>query len=356
MAGIWMVAELADANNPGALLAAIVADPDLGSRALSHPATLFRLLCDYLPDSPDAGLLLAACQVDVPRALRGYLARGLMPSKAIQLAATRVAARTDFTDEACLWAACEFALALGLVTADELPDAPAPAALATAIPVEPALAPGAGPLRILPAGGPRRPQGYRRGPSRRRRIGLAAMIAVIAAALAAAIGTAALALTQHHVASRSPAPPTAHARTIGSSPARPSQASARPTPSTARPSPTPSSVSPSTVSPPPPPPDPAQVATEYVADVNSRNWPALWQLGGGSVVLTYATDPGPLTYSEMVATFAETVSVTITSLTSAGDTVSIRSSALDTAGVTQYYEIKLVVRDGRIIAGSQYLL
>src|ERR1700722_6974655 len=195
MAGIWMVAELADASSPGAVLAAIVADPDLGPRALSHPATLFRLLCDYLPDSPDAGLLLAACQVDVPRALRGYLARGLTPSKAIQLAATRVAARTDFTDDACLWAACEFALALGLVTADELPAAPAPAALATAIPVEPALAAGTGLLRILPAGSPRRPQGSGRERRRRRRIWLAAMITVMAAALAAGLGTAGLAAT-----------------------------------------------------------------------------------------------------------------------------------------------------------------
>jgi hypothetical protein len=350
-----MVAELED-NSPGAVLAAIVADPDLGPRALSHPATLFRLLCDYLPDSPDAGLLLAACQVDVPRALRGYLARGLTPSKAIQVAASRVAARTEFTDEACLWAACEFALALGLVTEDDLPRAPAPATLAAAIPVEPALAVSTDPLQILPVGAQRRSPDSQAGRSRRRRIWLAAVIAVMTAALAAAIVTAAVALTAHHVASRHQTRPTVKARTTGSKPASSSPASARPTPSTASPSPSKISPSPtpSTVS--PLPPDPTQVATDYVADVNSRDWPALWQLGGGNVVLTYASDPGPLTYSQMVATFAQTVSVTITSLTSAGDTVSIRSSALDSAGVTQHYEIKLVVQAGRIISGSQYLL
>src|SRR5271169_5008100 len=87
-----------------AVLAAIVADPSLGPDVLSHPAAFFSLLRDHLPDSPpEIGPLLAAAQVDVPRALRGHVANGLTHPVAIQLAATGLAARTAFSDQACLW-------------------------------------------------------------------------------------------------------------------------------------------------------------------------------------------------------------------------------------------------------------
>src|ERR1700691_4847781 len=179
-----MVAEFEYESSPRSILAAIVADPDLGPPALSHPATLFSVLRDYLPDSPrETGPLLAAAQLDIPRALRGQVARGVPRPMAIQFAATKLAARTDFSDEACLWAASEFALALGLATADQLP-ALTPASDLTAVsPAEPGLADDAG-SRLPPS----EPPGFRPERPRRRRGWLAAIIARGAAAAAAAGG------------------------------------------------------------------------------------------------------------------------------------------------------------------------
>src|SRR5262245_33490475 len=108
-----MAAAFGRGSRSRAVLAAIVADPAYGPQALSHPATLFSLLSEYLPDSPrETGPLLAAAQVDVPGVLRGHIADGVPTRIAIQLAAASLAARTSFPDQACLWAASEFALAL----------------------------------------------------------------------------------------------------------------------------------------------------------------------------------------------------------------------------------------------------
>src|SRR5579859_3659251 len=127
-----MAAECAGEDRSRAILAAVVADPAYGPEVLSHPATLFTLLSDYLPDSPgEAGPLLAAAQVDVPHVLRAHVAHGLTGPTAVRLAASRLAARTDLSDQASLWAVSEFALALGLVTADQLPRLPSSGELAT---------------------------------------------------------------------------------------------------------------------------------------------------------------------------------------------------------------------------------
>src|SRR6185437_5550029 len=128
-----MAAVSGPGGRPRAVLAAIVADPALGPEALSHPATLFGLLSEYLPGSPgQTGPLLAAAQVDVPAVLRGHMADGVPGPTAIELAAARLAARTGFPDHACLWAASEFALALGLATAGQIPRSlPGGAAAAT---------------------------------------------------------------------------------------------------------------------------------------------------------------------------------------------------------------------------------
>ncbi|HUD36208.1 MAG TPA: hypothetical protein VMR14_04875 [Streptosporangiaceae bacterium] len=342
-----MVAEFEYESSPRSILAAIVADPDLGPPALSHPATLFSVLRDYLPDSPrETGPLLAAAQLDIPRALRGQVARGVPRPMAIQFAATKLAARTDFSDEACLWAASEFALALGLATADQLP-ALTPASDLTAVsPAEPGLADEAG-SRLPPS----EPPGFRPERPRRRRGWLAAIIAGAAVAAAAAIGIAAAALPRHDVAGRHQPHPSASA---GPS-VRPS-ASVSPTASASRTAASPSpSVSPSARAS-APTADPALVARQYIADVNDRDWPSLWRLGGGNVVLTYQPSPGPLSYTQMVASFDQTVSVTITGLTTTGDAVSMRVDAVDSAGVTQYYELNLVISGGQVVSGSQYFL
>jgi hypothetical protein len=338
-----------------AILAAIVADPDLGPPALSHPATLFSVLRDYLPDAPrETGPLLAAAQLDIPRTLRGQVARGVPGPMAIQFAATELAARTDFSDEACLWAASEFALALGLATADQLPALTFSKDLTSTGSVEPFLADETD--SELP---PPEPPGFWPERPRRRRGWLAAIIVGTAVAVAAAIGIAAAALPRHDVAGRhQPQPsyrlnPSVSPRAGASPAASGGRAAASPSPSashpaTASPTPTPSASV--------PPADPALVARQYIADVNDRDWSSLWQLGAGNVVLTYQSDSGPLTYSQMVTSFDQTVSVAITSLTTTGDTVSMRVDALDSAGVTQYYELNLAIRAGRVISGSQYFL
>lgn len=370
-AGNEMDATFERGGRPRTVLAAIVADPALGPAVLSHPATLFGLLSEYMPDSPrETGPLLAAAQVDIPGALRDYVADGLPRGTAIQLAATRLAARTGLPDQACMWAVSEFALALGLATVGQLPRWPASADVAATDLVEPVLAAGIGEEPFARFGEPR----WRRSPSPRsvprsgRSLALRTSLATITGAVVVAAGATGIAMqSQHHVAGpRQPHPSYSHhspgTRTAG---ARPSTASSGPGTASAHTSaarargrttsphrdtasPHPSPASPAA--------DPALIARDYIAGVNQRDWPWLWQLGGGNVVLTYQSDPGPLTYPQLVAEFQHTVWVTITSLVSTGDTVSLRVSALDSAGVTQYYRLILVIAGGRIISGSQYLL
>lgn len=359
-----MAATFGRESRSRAVLAAIVADPAFGPAALSHPATLFSLLSEYLPDAPpERALLLAAAQVDVPGAVRDYVAAGMSRGMAIQLAAARLVARTGFSDQACLWAASEFALALGLAGADQLPDSLRPVDIAAARAVEPEMAAATGAELPLSAGGPAQPgsRGPRSDRSPGPRRGLAAIIGAVLIA-AAATGVALLssrhaAGLRHPVASHrhvnpgttaiSAGPGTASARRGSASAHRSVRGTVSSVPAT--PSPRPSSTGPA-------PAGPALIAREYVTEVNERDWPSLWQLGGGNVVLTYDPGPGPVTYPEMVARFQHTVWASITSLTWVGDTVSMHVSALDSAGVTQYYRINLVIGHGRILAGSQYFL
>lgn len=346
-----MAATFEHASRYRTLLSAIVSDPALGPAVLSHPATLFSLLCEYLPDAPDeTGPLLAAAQVDIPGMLRAHVAEGMSCEKAIQLAAARLAARTRFHEQACLWAVYEFALALGLVAAGPELNAAAGAEL---LPVRGA--------------GQRGSSGRRSGhlPGQRN------WLAVITGAVVAVAGATGFALlSQRHVAGldhphpgyshRTPAarttsvgPSTAGARSASAS----ADARAHPTARRAARSRPSTSHRPSPASPASPAPaDPAVIARNYIAEVNEHDWPAVWQLGGGNVLLAYQPDPAPLTYPEMVANFRHTVSVTITSLTAVGDRVTMHVSALDSAGVTQYYELKLVIGAGRVVSGSQYFL
>jgi hypothetical protein len=349
-----MAAEFEGGSRSRAILAAIVADPAFGPAALSRPATLFGLLTEYLPDSPgQTGPLLAAAQVDVPEALRRRIAAGIPHATAIRLAANRVAARTGLPEEACLWATCEFALALGLITIDELSESLLDGDFDQAGPVERAPAGRTG-TELLPGfDGPR--QRGSASPRLGRPPGRGRWLAAIGGAVVVTAGVTGIFLFSQHLAGQQPNRSHSHgnpgARIASPLPRSPGPSHVK---ASAHPGVPDASASPGTAS--PAPPSPVPVARAYIADVNARDWPSLWRLGGGNVVLTYQPDPGPLTYPEMVAAFQHTVSVTITSLTSAGDTVSMDVSAVDSAGVTQYYQLNLVIGSGRVVSGSQYFL
>jgi hypothetical protein len=100
-------------------LAAIVAGPEHGPSALSAAPILSNLLSDYLPYSPrETGSLIAAAQAEAAGMLRDHVRRGMDAATAIRITASALAAQTAYSSEACLWAAGELALALGLTTPD----------------------------------------------------------------------------------------------------------------------------------------------------------------------------------------------------------------------------------------------
>ena len=113
-----------------AVLHAIVSDPDYGVAALSSPQAMSSLLKDLLPDAPrEAGVLVAAAEAGLAKALAGYRAQGMDLGTATALAVRSFAARTAFTADACHWAVSELAAAAGFDTggagrAGDLPDDP----------------------------------------------------------------------------------------------------------------------------------------------------------------------------------------------------------------------------------------
>jgi hypothetical protein len=110
------------AGQARAALRAIVSDPSYGPEALSDIRVLSNLLSDLLPDARrEIGPLLAAAEADVARSLRDHVARGMDPATAVRIVASDLASRTAFSVEACYWVTGEFAVALGLTTADRLP-------------------------------------------------------------------------------------------------------------------------------------------------------------------------------------------------------------------------------------------
>ena len=114
-----------------AVLHAIVSDPDYGVAALSSPQAMSSLLKDLLPDAPrEAGVLVAAAEAGLAKALAGYRAQGMDLGTATALAVRSFAARTAFTADACHWAVSELAAAAGFDTggAGRAGDQPPPAA------------------------------------------------------------------------------------------------------------------------------------------------------------------------------------------------------------------------------------
>ena len=84
---------------------------------------------------------------------------------------------------------------------------------------------------------------------------------------------------------------------------------------------------------------PASVARAYYAAVNQRDWPKAWQLAGNS-----DREYGPA-YRYWVDGYSCTVWDQITSITSRGDSVTVRVRARETGGVVQT-TFSYVVRDG----------
>jgi hypothetical protein len=79
----------------------------------------------------------------------------------------------------------------------------------------------------------------------------------------------------------------------------------------------------------------------YIAAINDRDWPKVWQLGGKNFSLSYAA---------MISGYRNTARDVITSLTVQGDTVTARFQAYQTTGQVQTYLARYVVVNGVIVA------
>ena len=98
-------------------LETIVSDPAYGTDALSNAQVLPNLLRDLLPDAPrETGVLTAAAEQDLAGKLHDQMSQGLDVRSAIRLTASSFAASTAFTQDVCLWAAGELAVASGLAS------------------------------------------------------------------------------------------------------------------------------------------------------------------------------------------------------------------------------------------------
>jgi hypothetical protein len=286
-------------------LAAIVADADLGPAALSDPGALSNLLSDYLPGSPrEIGLLTAAAHADVAGRLREHVAHGMDPPTAIRITAAILEARTAYPAEACMWVTGELAIAIGITTADRLPQLVAPWQPTDigsnlidpgvdSMPDQPAVMTAPLPLTETETGQPPPPPVA---PRIRRKRG--PVVVALTVVLLAAAGSGALYI-EHN----------------------------RGTSATAR--------------------APRQVVEAYIAAINLRNWHRVWRLGGKNINASY---------SQMVAGYRHTRHVVIQSLTVDRPTVTVRTKASETTGAVQRYLFTYKVKGGVIVAGSQILL
>jgi eukaryotic-like serine/threonine-protein kinase len=92
---------------------------------------------------------------------------------------------------------------------------------------------------------------------------------------------------------------------------------------------------------------PEAVVRAYFAAIDAHDWHKVWQLGGKNLGQTYAS---------MVTGFRHTRHDKLTSLTSSGDSVSVRILAYETAGTVQTYALSFTVSNGVITSGQQTLL
>ena len=340
------------ADEARAALRAIASDPAYGAQALSSAPIMSNLLRDFLPDAPrESGLLTAAAEKDLAGLLRQHVSQGLDVTTAIRLAAASFAASTAFTPDACEWAAAELAIALGLASAGphqawggagvgpqfapvlparpQEPAAQHPEAVPTQWPQPPSTERPDQHWQQPP--GPTLPQhagaGHHggtpqasRGPGR----GLIAVVGLAVAAVAVAVATIVISL-------RPSAPAAALSPGAQSS-------SAGPDPSSSVTATAPSS---------PAIPGPRAVVQDYLAAINQRDWPLVWQLGGKNLGETYR---------QMVAGYRLTSRDVVTSLQVSGAAVAVRILAYETTGAVQSYALSYLISGGVIVTGQSTLL
>lgn len=110
------------ASEARAVLRSIMADPVYGAEALSNSRIMSNLLEDLLPDAPrEAGLIIAAANARLADKLGEHTAQGVDAMTAIRLTARSFEQVSAYGAEVCDWVTAEFAVALGLIAASEMP-------------------------------------------------------------------------------------------------------------------------------------------------------------------------------------------------------------------------------------------
>jgi hypothetical protein len=87
--------------------------------------------------------------------------------------------------------------------------------------------------------------------------------------------------------------------------------------------------------------------TAYIAAINTRDWPKVWQLGGKNL--------GP-SYSAMIAGFRLTRRDILLSFKNHGDHITAKIAAYEANGTVQDYALHYVIQRGIITSGYQTLL
>jgi hypothetical protein len=94
-------------------------------------------------------------------------------------------------------------------------------------------------------------------------------------------------------------------------------------------------------------PGPRAVVQDYLAAINQRDWPLVWQLGGKNLGETYR---------QMVAGYRLTSRDVVTSLQVSGAAVAVRILAYETTGAVQSYALSYLISGGVIVTGQSTLL
>jgi hypothetical protein len=92
---------------------------------------------------------------------------------------------------------------------------------------------------------------------------------------------------------------------------------------------------------------PLEVVKAYITAINKHNWPVVWQLGGKNLGESY---------SQLIAGYARTSYVRITSITASGGSVTVIARATETSGIAQRYRLSYLVNSGIITAGQSKLV
>ena len=88
---------------------------------------------------------------------------------------------------------------------------------------------------------------------------------------------------------------------------------------------------------------PEAVVEDFYAAINARNFARAWELGGKNLSSSYRG---------WVEGYADTLYVTVTSISSVGDTVYVTIDALQNSGEVQRYSGSYTVRGGAIVSAN----